>query len=48
MDDNIEFHQKKMILDELYRAKLVNGFEWVEALSKLISEYDSTQEINSQ
>ncbi|MBI9008715.1 MAG: hypothetical protein JEZ05_01675 [Tenericutes bacterium] len=48
MDDNIEFHQKKMILDELYKAKLVNGFEWAEALSRLINEYDSVEEINSQ
>ena len=48
MDDNIEFQQKKMMLDELYKAKKISGTEWYDALSKLIAEYDLDKEINSQ
>jgi len=48
MDDNIEFQQKKMMLDELYKAKKISGTEWYDALSQLIAEYDLDKEINSQ
>jgi len=48
MEQNIEFQQKKMMLDELYKAKQISGTEWYEALSKLIAEYDLDKEINSQ
>jgi hypothetical protein len=48
MEQNIEFQQKKMMLDELYKAKKISGTEWYEALSKLIAEYDLEKEINSQ
>jgi len=47
MEQNMEFQQKKQILDELYKAKKISGTEWYAALSKLIDEYDLEKEINS-
>lgn len=47
MDNNTEFHSKKHIIDELYNAGLITGFEWYKALSILLEQYDLEKEINS-
>jgi len=44
---NTEFDRKKQIIDELYKAKLITGLEWYEALSKILEQYDLEKEINS-
>jgi hypothetical protein len=48
MESNIEFQKRKMIIDELYAAKLITGDEWYKALAKLLDLYDLEIEINSE
>lgn len=38
METNIEFQQKKLVLDYLYIAKLITGIEWYESLCILMNE----------
>lgn len=42
--DNEEFNYKKQIIDELYKAELITGIEWYEALSKFVNELDIEKE----
>ena len=39
MEENIEFQQKKAIIDDLYKAEKISGLEWYKALTKLLAEY---------
>lgn len=39
-----EFNVKKQMIDELYRAKLITGIEWYDALSKLVQQLDVKKE----
>lgn len=41
MDNNLDFKQKKMMLDELYVAKKISGIEWYESLCKLIKQFET-------
>lgn len=45
--ENKDFYYKKQIIDELYKAELITGNEWYEALSKFIEELNIDKESNS-
>lgn len=46
MENNIDFQQRKKILDKLYEENFISGIEWYDALRILLSKYDLEKEIN--
>jgi len=39
MDNIIDFHLKKQIIDKLLECDLISGLEWYSCLEALIDEY---------
>ena len=45
--DYKEFNVKKQMIDALYKAELITGMEWYDALSKLVDKLDLEIKSNS-